>query len=112
VFLRDRVRGRDTWSLVVLGVVLCALSVLGLTGAFGEIGSGGKLDTIVLLGVPLGLVAIGGGIVNAFRGGRDTREGDRDDDRDAAAPPGDPADPPGPDGSDPEPARPDGMIDR
>ena len=65
---------RSPWALVaavaahLLGVVLCAVSMLGLTGAFGEIRSGGKLDTVVLFGVPLGLLAIGAGIVNGIRG--------------------------------------------
>ena len=75
MFLRDRVRGRDTWSLVVLGVVLCALSVLGLTGAFGDLDGAGRFGTVVLIGVPLGLVAIGGGIANGIRGLRDTGAG-------------------------------------
>ncbi|WP_445442471.1 hypothetical protein [Clavibacter sp. km1a] len=97
---------------MLLGVVLCAVSVLGLTGAFGELNGARHFGTIVLIGVPLGLVAIGGGIANAFRGGSDLREGDRD-----APEPGDRADLPrpdgsGPDGTDPAPTRPDGMIDR
>ncbi|MFS4507050.1 hypothetical protein ACMA46_12515 [Clavibacter sp. Sh2141] len=93
---------------MLLGVVLCAVSVLGLTGAFGEISSAGKLDTIVLLGVPLGLVSIGAGVVHAFRGGRVPRDGDRD----APAEPGERADLQRPGGTDPAPTRPDGMIDR
>jgi hypothetical protein len=114
VFLRDRARGRDTWSLVVLGVVLCAVSVLGLTGAFGELDGAGRFGTVVLIGVPLGLVAIGGGIANGIRGLRDTSagSGSGSGDQGAPAPAGDRADPPGPDGTDPEPTRPDGMIDR
>jgi hypothetical protein len=116
VFLRDRARGRDTWSLVVLGVVLCALSVLGLTGAFGELDGAGRFGTVVLIGVPLGLVAIGGGIANGIRGLRDTSAGSGSGagsgDDGAPAPAGDRADLSGPDGTDPEPTRPDGMIDR
>jgi len=68
VFLRRERRWPDTWGLIALGVVLCAVSMLGLTGAFGEIRSGGKLDTVVLFGMPLGLLAIGAGIVNGIRG--------------------------------------------
>jgi hypothetical protein len=89
VFLRSRSRGRETWGLVILGIGLCVVSVLGLTGVFGEIGNAGRFDTIVLVGVPLGLFAIGAGIVNAFRGGSDPE-----------------------DRSGPERPGPDGMIDR
>ncbi|MDQ0745375.1 hypothetical protein QFZ62_002683 [Clavibacter sp. B3I6] len=112
MFLRDRARGRDTWSLVVLGVVLCAVSVLGLMGVFGELDGAGRFGTVVLIGVPLGLVAIGGGIANGIRGLRDTSAGAGSGDEGAPAPAGDRADLSGPDGTDLEPTRPDGMIDR
>ena len=109
---RDRGRG-DTWGLIALGVVLCIVSVLGLTGAFGEISNGGRFDTIVLFGVPLGLAAIGGGIANWIRGWSDPGDEEVDDpahvgdragllDEDEAEAEGDAADA----------SRPDGMIDR
>ena len=88
MFLRRERRWPDTWGLIAIGVVLCVVSVIGLTGAFGEIDSAGKLDTIVLFGVPLGLFAIGAGVVNAVRGGS-ARDGtdpdgpDADEDEDA-----------------------------
>ncbi|OUE09921.1 hypothetical protein CMsap09_13315 [Clavibacter michiganensis] len=87
MFLRRERRWPDTWGLIAIGVVLSVVSVIGLTGAFGEIDSAGKLDTIVLFGVPLGLFAIGAGVVNAVRGGRDqggTDRGGTDADEDAA----------------------------
>jgi hypothetical protein len=40
VFLRSRSLGRETWGLWILGLSLCLISVLGLTGVFGELGSG------------------------------------------------------------------------
>jgi hypothetical protein len=99
VFLR-RDRGRaDTWGLIAIGVVLCVVSVLGLTGAFGEISSVGRFETIVLFGVPLGILAIVGGIVNIFRQAARSRDDTHDD--------GSVSDRPGRD----RPA-PDGMIDR
>jgi hypothetical protein len=70
VFLRSRSRGRETWGLWILGLGLCAVSVLGLTGVFGELGSG-RGTGIILFGVPLGLFVIGVGVVNAIRGGSD-----------------------------------------
>ncbi|MBP2459100.1 hypothetical protein ABID70_001667 [Clavibacter michiganensis] len=99
---RDRGWG-DTWGLIALGVVLCVVSVLGLTGAFGEISSVGRFETIVLVGVPLGLLAIGAGIVNWIRGWNDPGGPEAEDPVHA----GDRAGLPGEDGS-----RPDGMIDR
>jgi hypothetical protein len=108
VFLRSRSRGRDTFGLVILGVGLCVVSVLGLTGVFGEISSAGRGSTIVLLGVPIGLVVIGMGIANAIRGWSDPGDAEVDD------PPhvGDRSGLPGPDGTGPDSTRPDGMIDR
>jgi hypothetical protein len=79
VFLRSRSRGRETWGLWILGLSLCLISVLGLTGVFGELGSGGRFHTIVLFGVPLGLVVIGLGIVNAIRGWSDPGDEEVDD---------------------------------
>lgn len=79
MFLRSRSRGRETWGWVISGVALCVISVLGLTGAFGEISSAGRGDAIVLFGVPLGLVAIGTGIVNALRGWSDPGDEEVDD---------------------------------
>ncbi|KDP92299.1 MULTISPECIES: hypothetical protein [Clavibacter] len=108
MFLRKGSRGNETLGLVILGVVLCVVSVLGLTGAFGEISNGGRFDTIVLLGVPLGLVSIGGGIVNWIRGWSDPGDAEVDD------PPhvGDRSGLPDPDGDGPGRPAPDGMIDR
>jgi hypothetical protein len=71
VFLRSRSRGRETWGWVIFGLALCVISVLGLTGAFGELGTVGRGETIVLFGVPLGLLAIGTGIANWIRGWSD-----------------------------------------
>ncbi|CAQ02417.1 hypothetical protein ACR8AL_15245 [Clavibacter sepedonicus] len=79
MFLRSRSRGSETLGLVILGVVLCVVSVLGLTGAFGEISNAGRFDTIVLLGVPVGLVSIGAGIVNWIRGWGDPGDAEVDD---------------------------------
>jgi hypothetical protein len=64
---------------VILGIALCAISVLGLTGVFGEISSAGRFDTIVLFGVPLGLLAIGAGIANGIRGWGDPGDEEVDD---------------------------------
>ncbi|WP_043673822.1 hypothetical protein [Clavibacter michiganensis] len=115
MFLRNgsRSRGQEAWGLVILGVVLCVVSVLGLTGAFGEISSAGRFDTIVLFGVPLGLFSIGAGIVTAFRGSRVAGDGDGDDpartgDR-SADPDAEGADV---DTTDRDRPAPDGMIDR
>ncbi|OUE17846.1 hypothetical protein BFL34_03097 [Clavibacter michiganensis] len=71
MFLRSRARWRATLGLWILGIALCVISVLGLTGAFGEISSAGRFDTIVLFGVPLGLLSIGCGIANWIRGWSD-----------------------------------------
>lgn len=95
---RDRGWG-DTWGLISIGIVLCVLSVLGLTGAFGEIGHAGRFETIVLVGVPLGIVAIVGGIVNLARQWARSRD-DTDGDDSVSDRPG--RDRPAPDG----------MIDR
>jgi hypothetical protein len=79
VFLRRERGWGDTWGLIAIGVVLCVVSVLGLTGAFGEISSVGRFETIVLSGVPLGIVAIVGGIVNIFRQAARPRDDTHDD---------------------------------
>ncbi|ALD13474.1 hypothetical protein [Clavibacter capsici] len=71
MFLRSRARWRTTLGLWILGIALCVVSVLGLTGAFGEISSAGRFGTIVLFGVPLGLLSIGCGIANGIRGWSD-----------------------------------------
>ncbi|WP_237583264.1 hypothetical protein [Clavibacter tessellarius] len=89
------------------------ISVLGLTGAFGEISSAGRFDTIVLFGVPLGLFSIGCGIANWIRGWSDPGDEEVDDpehvgDR-AGLPDADPADA---DGRVRDRPTPDGMIDR
>jgi hypothetical protein len=113
VFLRSRSRGRETFGLVILGVGLCVVSVLGLTGVFGEISAAGRGSTIVLLGVPIGLVVIGMGIVNAIRGWSDPGDEEVDDPEhagDRAGLPDEEATEVGATGRD-RPA-PDGMIDR
>jgi hypothetical protein len=79
VFLRSRARWRATLGLSILGIALCVVSVLGLTGAFGEISSAGRFDTIVLFGVPLGLFSIGCGIANWIRGWGDPGDEEVDD---------------------------------
>ncbi|OUE30377.1 hypothetical protein BFL35_10460 [Clavibacter michiganensis] len=79
MFLRSRSRGRETWGLWLLGLGLCLVSVLGLTGVFGELGGVGRFHTIVLFGVPLGLFVIGLGIVNAIRGWSDPGDEEVDD---------------------------------
>ncbi|KZC95176.1 MULTISPECIES: hypothetical protein [Clavibacter] len=71
MFLRSRSRGRETWGLWILGLGLCVVSVLGLTGVFGELRAG-RGTGIILFGVPLGIFTIGLGIANAIRGGGDT----------------------------------------
>lgn len=79
MFLRSRARWRTTLGLWILGIALCVISVLGLTGAFGEISSAGRFDTIVLFGVPLGLFSIGCGIANWIRGWSDPGDEEVDD---------------------------------
>ncbi|MFD2341227.1 hypothetical protein ACFSM7_12945 [Clavibacter michiganensis subsp. tessellarius] len=113
MFLRSRARWRATLGLWILGIALCVISVLGLTGAFGEISSAGRFDTIVLFGVPLGLFSIGCGIANWIRGWSDPGDEEVDDpehvgDR-AGLPDADPADA---DGRVRDRPTPDGMIDR
>jgi hypothetical protein len=113
VFLRSRSRGRETWGWVILGIALCVVSVLGLTGVFGEISSAGRGDSIILFGVPLGLVAIGAGVANWIRGWSDPGEEEVEDLPHAGDRSGLPReDGSGGQGADPEPTRPDGMIDR
>ncbi|CCE76283.1 hypothetical protein [Clavibacter nebraskensis] len=102
MFLRSRSRGRETWGYVVLGVFLCLTSVLGLAGILGEITTS-RGSTLVLFGVPLGLLPIGVGVANALRGWSDPGDEEVDDPPHA----GDRAALPGEDAS-----RPDGMIDR
>jgi hypothetical protein len=102
VFLRSRSRGRETWGYVILGVFLCLTSVLGLAGILGEITTS-RGSTLVLFGVPLGLLSIGVGVANALRGWSDP--GDEEVDGPPHA--GDRAGLPGEEAS-----RPDGMIDR
>jgi hypothetical protein len=122
VFLRSRSRGRETWGLWILGLGLCLISVLGLTGVFGELRTG-RGTSIILFGVPLGLFAIGLGVANAIRGWGDPGEEEVDDpehvgDRaglpDAAEPDAVGAETDGADRERPGPDRPapDGMIDR
>jgi hypothetical protein len=118
VFLRSRSRGRETWGLWILGLGLCVVSVLGLTGVFGEIRSSSRLATVVLVGVPLGLVVIGAGVVNAIRGWGDPGGAEVDDLPHAGDRSGLPVDDgsgrqaSGPDGPSPDGPGPDGMIDR
>jgi hypothetical protein len=112
VFLRSRSRGRETWGLWILGLGLCAVSVLGLTGVFGELRSG-RGTGIILFGVPLGLFVIGVGVVNAIRGGSDPGGSEVDDPAHAGDHSGLPADDgAGRPGPDPDRTGPDGMIDR
>jgi hypothetical protein len=79
VFLRSRARWRQTLGLWILGIALCVVSVLGLTGAFGEISGAGRFGTVVLFGVPLGLLSIGWGIANWIRGWSDPGDQEVDD---------------------------------
>ena len=79
MFLWSRARWRATLGLWILGIALCVVSVLGLTGAFGEISGAGRFGTIVLFGVPLGLLCIGCGIVNWIRGWSDPGDEEVDD---------------------------------
>lgn len=78
MFLRSRSRGRETWGLWILGLGLCTVSVLGLTGVFGELRAG-RGTSIILFGVPLGLFVIGLGVVNAIRGWSDPGDAEVDD---------------------------------
>nr|WP_228495164.1 hypothetical protein [Clavibacter sp. VKM Ac-2873] len=109
--MRSRSRGRETWGWLILGVALCAVSVLGLTGAFGEISNAGRGDTIVLFGVPLGLLAIGGGVANWIRGWSDPGDEEVEDPAHVGDRAGLPVDGEG-DGEVEDQSRPDGMIDR
>jgi hypothetical protein len=69
MFLR---RGKSTegWAFIGFGVFACIFSLLGLSGAFGPLGDSGRGDTLVLLGIPLGVAMIIGGIVSIYRDGR------------------------------------------
>lgn len=113
MFLRSRARWRATLGLWILGIALCVVSVLGLTGAFGEISGAGRFGTIVLFGVPLGLLCIGCGIVNAIRGWSDPGDEEVDDPAHVGARAGlpDAEAPRGPAVGRERPG-PDGMIDR
>jgi hypothetical protein len=113
VFLRSRARWRQTLGLWILGIALCVISVLGLTGAFGEINGAGRFGAVVLFGVPLGLLSIGCGIANWIRGWSDPGDQEVDDPAlvgDRAGLHDEEASDPGAIGPD-RPA-PDGMIDR
>ncbi|MDO4044280.1 hypothetical protein [Clavibacter michiganensis] len=106
MFLRSRSRGRETWGYVILGLFLCLTSVLGLTGVLGELTTS-RGSTLVLFGVPLGLLSIGVGVANALRGWGDPGAEEVED----PAHVGDRAGLPREGGVEVE-SRPDGMIDR
>jgi hypothetical protein len=105
VFLRrgPQPDGTEWWGFVLIGVILIGIAGLGLSGAFGELGGAGRFRSLVLFGIPLGVVALVIGMVKLFRD-----DGPRDD----ARPEGDRPGPARPDGPGPDVERPDGMIDR
>jgi hypothetical protein len=69
MFLR---RGKSTegWAVIGFGVFACVFSLLGLSGAFGTLDDIGRGSFLILLGIPLGVAMIIGGIVSVYRDGR------------------------------------------
>ena len=68
VFLR-RGKSTDGWALIGFGVFACIFSAIGLSGGFGT-ELGGRTETLVYLGVPLGVAAIVVGVISLYRDGR------------------------------------------
>jgi hypothetical protein len=68
VFLR-RGKSTDGWALIGFGVFACIFSAIGLSGGFGT-ELGGRTETLVYLGVPLGVAAIVLGVISLYRDGR------------------------------------------
>jgi hypothetical protein len=72
MFLR---RGKSTegWALIGFGVFACIVSGIGLSGGFGSLPEAGRTGTLIFLGIPIGIVAVIGGIVSLYRDGRRRR---------------------------------------
>ena len=69
MFLR-RGKSTDGWALIGFGVFACIFSAIGLSGAFGLEPGLGRAGILVLLGIPLGVAVIIGGVVSLYRDGR------------------------------------------
>lgn len=68
MFLR---RGKSTqgWALIGFGVFAAIFSIIGLVGGFGD-SFGGRTETLVYLGIPIGVAAIIVGILSLYRSRR------------------------------------------
>jgi hypothetical protein len=69
MFLR---RGKSTegGALIGFGVFACIFSAIGLSGAFVSLPETGRAGALILIGIPVGIAAIIGGIVSLYRDAR------------------------------------------